>query len=295
MDQELSSLLETVLRDERGERFSSVSLEPQSGGCINEAYLASDGARSYFVKFNSSECLPMFEAEAAALGEIAATQTIRVPEPVAHGTSGRRSYLVLEALPFGAAKPKSWEQMGQQLAALHQSTAERFGWKRDNTIGPTPQRNEPATDWATFFREQRLRPQLEIARGNGLPFERADALLEQIDSLLEGHRPVASLLHGDLWSGNADFLEDGTPVIYDPASYYGDREADLAFSEFFGGFHRDFYRAYEAAWPLKPGYSKRKQLYNLYHVINHANLFGGSYTQQAQSMIGALLAAPSTD
>jgi fructosamine-3-kinase len=249
----------------------------------------SDGQTSYFVKLNTAAGQKMFEAEADALKELADTNTIKVPQPITHGAASGQSYLILEALPFGSSKPGSWEAMGQQLAQLHRSTTKRFGWQRDNTIGSTPQHNNWTDDWPTFFREQRLGPQFQLAKGNGFKFARADELLEHVADILADHSPAPSILHGDLWSGNAGFLHDGTPVIFDPATYYGDRETDLAFSEFFGGFPSDFYQAYEKEWPLPPGYEKRKTLYNLYHVLNHANLFGGGYAGQAQSMVNRLV------
>ncbi len=289
MDTELRETLSEAIAGCGGTAFSISNCRPLGGGCINEAWLVGDGGTSYFVKLSSAADLAMFEVEAIALEELAATNTIKVPQPIVHGTACGQCYLVLEALPFGSAKSGSWEAMGRRLAQLHRSTAKHFGWDRDNVIGSTPQQNEWADSWSEFFRERRLRPQFELARKKGFTFARADQLLECADELLADHEPEASLLHGDLWSGNADFLEDGTPVVYDPATYYGDRETDLAFSEFFGGFPPAFYRAYEDAWPLASGYDHRKQLYNLYHVLNHANLFGGGYAGQAEQMIDQLV------
>jgi fructosamine-3-kinase len=289
MARELKKNLSEAITHATGNRFVATTVERQGGGCTNAAYLISDGAARYFVKINTVAGLTMFEAEAAALRAMAATGTIRVPEPIGCGTATEHSYLVLEALCLGATKSESWALMGQAIAQLHRTTEPTFGWFRDNTIGSSPQPNVWTDDWATFFREQRLRPQFEMARKNGLQLRRPEELLARVEHLLCGHHPDASLLHGDLWSGNADFLEDGTPVLYDPATYYGDRETDLAFSEFFGGFPAAFYCAYEEAWPLPPGYPERKQLYNLYHVLNHANLFGGGYAAQAQSMIDDLV------
>jgi fructosamine-3-kinase len=168
----------------------------------------------------------------------------------------------------------------------------RFGWDRDNTIGSTPQLNEPSVDWVTFWRERRLGYQLELAARNGYRGrlkQRGERLLDGLGALLD-HNPVPSLLHGDLWGGNLGYDEAGEPVIFDPACYFGDREADLAMTELFGGFGRRFWAAYQEAWPLSEGYPVRKHLYNLYHVINHLNLFGGGYLSQAESMIDRLLA-----
>ncbi|MGB0743533.1 MAG: fructosamine kinase family protein [Opitutales bacterium] len=289
MTSELQQALSSAIREATGQALEIRTLQPQGGGCINEAWLLEGGSQSYFVKLNTSYYLSMFKAETAALKELAATKAIRVPQPLTHGKAENRSYLVLEALPFGSPNSGSWEAMGQELARLHRSTNVRFGWQHDNFIGSTPQQNEWTSDWPGFFREQRLRPQFELAQSNGYKFDHAEDLLNRIEDLLAGHTPAPSLLHGDLWSGNAGFLDDGMPVIYDPATYYGDRETDLAFSEFFGGFPASFYRAYQNEWPLPSGYEKRKILYNLYHALNHANLFGGGYASQAEAIIHLLI------
>ncbi len=173
--------------------------------------------------------------------------------------------------------------LGRMLAAMHRSTGARFGWHRDNYIGATPQANAWCDDWTEFWLERRLRPQMELARANGFEI-RGQAFSER---LLARHRPQPSLLHGDLWNGNAGF-SNGQPVLFDPAVYYGDREADLAMTGLFGGFPPQFYAAYEAAFPLEPGYEKRKPLYNLYHLLNHLNLFGGGYLAQVQAALGLL-------
>jgi protein-ribulosamine 3-kinase len=183
--------------------------------------------------------------------------------------------------------------LGRMLALVHTVRGEFFGWRRDNYIGRTPQRNRRSFSWCDFWRDARLRPQLELGRKNGLSaglLGRGERLVEALPRLLSGHAPAASLLHGDLWGGNAGFLADGAPVLFDPAVYWGDREADLAMTELFGGFPRNFYSTYAEIAPLDGGYGMRKTLYNLYHVLNHANLFGGSYAAQAQTMIDELLA-----
>jgi fructosamine-3-kinase len=170
--------------------------------------------------------------------------------------------------------------------------ADQFGWHRDNTIGSTPQPNRRNRDWAQFWAGQRLDFQLRMAAANDAGARlvaRGERLLEALPALLERHRPPASLLHGDLWSGNYAYTRDGEPAIFDPATYYGDRETDLAMTELFGGFPREFYAAYQSAWPLDAGYATRKRLYNLYHVLNHFNLFGGGYLAQAQGLIDGLL------
>ncbi|ALP54180.1 hypothetical protein Tel_14110 [Candidatus Tenderia electrophaga] len=276
-----------------GEPFHCREQQAGGGGCINTTSTVRDGERSYFVKLNRAELADMFEAEAAGLNEIAASESIRVPAVICSGVSGEQSYLVLEQLSLGQGNTTSHEQLGHDLAEMHRGYAEHYGWHRDNTIGSTPQRNTPSKDWVNFWREQRLRFQLRLAAGNGHGGrlqQLGDQLLPNMEAFFAGHIPSAALLHGDLWSGNYAFLADGTPVIFDPAVYYGDRETDLAMTELFGGFNARFYQAYEEAYPLESGYELRKKLYNLYHVLNHLNLFGGGYLSQAEALMGQLLA-----
>ena len=277
-----------------GQAFKPQRPQRVGGGCINATTILRDGTRGYFVKINGHERLAMFEAEAAGLAELAAAGALRVPEPICWGQTSAHSYLVLELLELGgpARTPPSSTTAGRQLAALHRTSTECFGWPRDNYIGSTPQVNRPSHDWVGFWRDQRLGYQLELAARNGYGRGLQGAgerLLTDLDRLLP-HHPRPSLLHGDLWGGNLGYLPNGQPVIYDPAVYYGDREADLAITELFGGFGADFYAAYREAWPLDPGYGVRKTLYNLYHILNHLNLFGVGYLGQARDMIDRLLA-----
>ena len=209
------------------------------------------------------------------------------------GVGVGNAWLALEWIASGPPSRATDSILGEQLARQHRSTQAAFGWSRDNTIGSTPQLNEWRDDWVTFFRDQRLRYQLDLAARNGFGArlqQRGGALLDRVAGFLSGYRPVPSLLHGDLWGGNRLTAEHGQPVIFDPAVYYGDREADLAMTRLFGGFGAGFYAAYEAAWPLDAGAEARADLYNLYHVLNHLNLFGDGYLGQALSMIDALLA-----
>lgn len=271
-----------------GRPFDHQSTQSLGGGCINAAYSLSDGEQTFFVKQNSADRLDMFEAEAAGLDEIARTGTIRVPEPVCTGQVGSVSYIVMEYVAFGGRGDA--RQAGQALADMHRATRDRFGWDRNNTIGSTPQLNRQCDDWIEFWRDRRLGYQLELAARNGYGLEReGERLLGRLSDLID-HAPAPSLLHGDLWGGNLGYDRVGSPVIYDPAVYYGDREADLAMTELFGGFGGDFYAAYNDAWRLDAGYSVRKVLYNLYHILNHLNLFGGGYLGQAQNMMRRLLA-----
>jgi fructosamine-3-kinase len=263
------------------------------GGCINAAAMVEDGGRRYFVKLNDAAHADMFAAEAEGLTELAAAHAVRVPMPLCHGTAGGNAFLVLEYLELDGGGGASQERLGRELAQLHRKTREQFGWSRDNTIGSTPQINTSSPDWVAFYRDHRLGFQLELAagRGHGGELQRlGERLRSGLEVFFTSYRPVPSLLHGDLWGGNQSALRDGTPVIFDPAVYYGDREADLAMTELFGGFSGRFYAAYREAWPLDAGYGVRKQLYNLYHVLNHLNLFGGGYGSQAQTLMRRLLA-----
>jgi protein-ribulosamine 3-kinase len=275
-----------------GQAFRFAAAQPLSGGDINSAYRLQGGNRSYFVKLNRRELAPMFAAEFVGLQEIADNGALRVPAPIVHGEDGSQAFLVLEFLEFGASNPQAQRHLGYQLAQLHQSKQPYFGWHRDNTIGSTPQVNQPGDDWAVFWRENRLGFQLQLAGRNGYIGRlqtQGERLCSVLDGLFNGYRPQPSLLHGDLWAGNSATDKQGRPVIFDPACYYGDREADIAMTELFGGYGKGFYQAYDEAWPLDAGYPVRKTLYNLYHVLNHLNLFGGGYQRQAEHMTMQLL------
>jgi fructosamine-3-kinase len=259
------------------------------GGCINQDYLLRDKNQSYFVKTNRASLISMFEAESAGLKEIANTDTIRVPKDICLGSFGSHSYLILEYIEMSGGG--DMQLAGRQLAQMHKKISGGFGWRMDNTIGSTHQPNNLSSDWIEFWRDQRLGYQLKLATelgyGSGVR-DRGEKLLELLPQLIT-HQPQPSLLHGDLWSGNISFTRSGVPVVFDPAVYYGDREADIAMTELFGGFSSNFYDAYNDVWPLDQGYAKRKTLYNLYHILNHLNIFGGGYAGQAQGMIDSLL------
>ncbi len=261
------------------------------GGCINAAASLSDGQQTYFVKLNQAAQVAMFEAEAAGLAEMVASQTMRVPSPICWGIAADSAYLVLEWLELGGrGADAAWAEMGGNLAAMHRTTSPQgFGWKLHNTIGSTPQPNPWTGDWTTFWQTHRLGFQFQLANRRGGSFPQQAQLLDAVPQLLAGHQPQPALVHGDLWSGNAAVTRSGVPVIFDPATYYGDREVDLAMTELFGSFPAEFYQAYREAFPLDPGYQQRKVLYNLYHILNHFNLFGGGYDAQANRMMAQLL------
>lgn len=280
-----------------GERFQISDRRSVGGGCINQGYQISNGSRYYFIKLNQASEVAMFEAEALGVQQMGKTQTIRVPQPICWGTVGNSAYLVLEWLNLGGkTNASAWEEMGQKLALLHQWTppqnypgSQNFGWDINNTIGSTPQINTWEKNWVEFWQKHRIGYQLKLAKRQGGYFEQAEKLLEAIPQLLANHDPKPSLVHGDLWGGNAAVTDEGEPVIFDPATYFGDREVDLAMTELFGGFPAIFYQAYHQVFPLNPGYEHRKKLYNLYHILNHFNLFGGGYGTQANQMIRDIL------
>ncbi len=288
------SLWETIGADiaaATGQQAELSGQESTGGGCINQTLRVRYGADSYFVKLNSASRADMFAAEALGLRELQDSHTLRVPEAVCWGDDGESAYLVLEDLQLGGRDDLA--ALGEGLAAMHRVTRERFGWDTDNTIGSTLQINTSEHDWVDFWRTQRLQFQLQLAAQNGHGGRlqsQGEKLLDAFPALFADYSPPASLLHGDLWSGNYAFNRSGEPVIYDPAVYYGDREADLAMTELFGGFGADFYAAYRANYPLDAGYGVRKTLYNLYHILNHLNIFGEGYRSQAYRMMDALLA-----
>lgn len=268
-------------------------VEPVGGGCISETgrlRLADD--RDFFLKWTTSDAQQagLFRAEADSLNTIAATRAARVPQvidvhdpdPAGVGASAGR-WLLLEWLEPGAASAHTWSSLGQALAALHRNVGARPGWPSDNFIGTLPQANSPTPDWPSFWRERRLLPQLERASASGLieGGERArfDALFAHFDELLApATEDGASLLHGDLWSGNLHVLDTGEPALVDPASFWGHREVDLSMSYLFGGFDPRFYASYTEAWPLQPGFQPaRRAAYQLYYLLVHVNLFGAGY------------------
>ena len=261
------------------------------GGCIHESIRVqtADGSR-LFLKTNSAARADLFVQEAAGLEHLRVAGGPRIPEVLGTGVGAARAWLALEHIELQSRGDPA--AFGHALARLHGCSAGAFGAAQDNYIGTTAQPNGWYGDWAEFWRERRLGHQLELAeRDNHRHLaERGRWLAEHLDPLLTEHRPQPSTLHGDLWAGNAAYDESGCGVLFDPAFYYGDRETDIAMTELFGGFPSEFYAAYREAWPLDHGYTLRREVYNLYHVLNHAHLFGGAYVQSAERMIERLLA-----
>ncbi len=282
-----------AIGERTGVPFTVASVKPVGGGSIHRAWHLDDGLRHYFVKTGGIAAAPMFAAEALGLQALSAAAVVQTPTFITLGQAAGESFLVLEHLELKALDNTGGAMLGAALAQLHRIRGDSFGWTADNFIGSTPQSNAPHHSWPYFFGERRLRKQLELALQNGMEralVAKAHGVIERIGGLFIDYRPLPSLLHGDLWSGNAAQTAGGLPVIFDPACYYGDREADIAMAELFGGFPISFYAAYRTAWPLDRGYETRKPLYNLYHILNHFNLFGIAYLGQAQRMIEGLLA-----
>lgn len=289
MSPELIAAVETAISAAAG-CFRLERAEPAPGGCIHRCYVLESAGKKFFAKINDSSQSDNFAAEADGL-EALASAGARVPAPLCHGKTRADAFLVLEYLDLRGKG--DYAALGRALATLHSSHGEDYGWHRNNYIGRTPQLNRRSPSWGDFWTQSRIAPQLDLARRNGLGgslIRKGERVAATVPRLLAGHAPAASLLHGDLWSGNAGFLAAGAPVFFDPAVYFGDRETDLAMTELFGGYPQVFYSAYREAAPLDPGYAPRSTLYNLYHVLNHANLFGGGYAAQAERMMDRLLA-----
>jgi fructosamine-3-kinase len=259
------------------------AVNPVGGGDISSAARVdwADG-RQGFVKWRADGLAGLFTAERRGLERLRSANALRVPEVLAQreAASDGPAFILMTWLGRGSERPGVAEALGRGLAALHRVTHDAYGLDYDNFIGANPQPNQPATDWVAFFREQRLGFQMELAGRNGYlapaRSQRLAKLLARLDDWLPP-QPPASLLHGDLWGGNWLVTAAGEPALIDPAVYYGHRETDLAFTELFGGFPGAFYAAYNQAWPLEPAYRERKDLYNLYHLLNHLNLFGEGY------------------
>lgn len=281
------------LATKTGQPLNSCRLNPVSGGDINSAYHLQTDSVSWFIKLNQPSLLSMFAAEAAGLTELAASQTVQVPKVIACGKTADYAYLILEYIKLKPTNSASERLFAQQFAQLHQQKQPFYGWAIENTIGSTPQYNGRYGNWIEFWQQQRLGAQLKIAAENGYRGnlqQSGEKLCAEIGKFFQSYSPPPALLHGDLWGGNIAADSNNNPVMFDPACYYGDREADIAMTELFGGFGRDFYAAYQDCYPLDSGYKTRKTLYNLYHILNHLNLFGRSYLSRSETMIATLLA-----
>lgn len=273
------------------------SLHAVGGGCIHHAYCVQTDDSPLFIKINTLDFASNFSAEVDGLNRL--SPYCRVPNHAISGQFNQYAFLLMEWLDLvtESGNSQSNQALGEQIAHLHKHSVPAsdpaFGLNRDNFIGAMPQRNCWEKSWPRFYARLRLKPQLDWAFDRGLSRATQEAgyrLIEKIDLFFTDYRPAPSLIHGDLWGGNHGFTRDeGAPVLFDPAVYYADREAEIAMTELFGGFSARARQAYETVWPLDAGYQQRRNLYNLYHILNHFNLFGGGYGQQADRMIRQLL------
>ena len=259
---------------------SILDIQPVSGGDISSAYRLTTENRTFFLKSNSGlEAYKMFEAEKLGLEAIASTKTVKTPKVYFCYQFDGLSVILMEHIRTKPASSSDMELLGQQLAQLHQSTASHFGLTTNNFIGSLPQSNALHESWNNFYIEERLKPQLKLARRAGLLNEdeipEDSRVYESCDMLFKDVKP--SLLHGDLWSGNYLISENGKPNLIDPAVYYGHSEVDIAMSKLFGGFAEPFYRSYHEVIPKTKGFDARIDLYQLYYLLVHLNLFGRSY------------------
>ena len=284
----LKTEIEKILSKFIGDSVSINDFSPVGGGSINETFKLNTTAGSFFVKKNSASLYPhMFQKEAKGLKILSDTNGIIIPEVIGVGESGDESFLILKFIDGGLKNSSFWEDFGQKLATLHKNTDEYFGLNHDNYIGSLKQYNCKHSSWSDFFREERLEKQVRLARNNGkidkVSVGAFDRFYAKLDNIFPTEPPA--LLHGDLWGGNFMVNEVGSPVIIDPAVYYGHREMDLGMSQLFGGFDSQFYISYNKYYPLENGWEERLHYCNLYPLMVHVNLFGGSYIQSVKSVL----------
>jgi fructosamine-3-kinase len=266
------------------------ALEPLSGGCIANASRLELESSVYFLKWGGGAVTPTFPGEAAGLREIGrVARIVRIPEVIhLEADQGRPGFLILEWIETAPPDSRVWSRFGEGLAEIHRRLGVSFGFESDNFIGATPQRNDRRVSWPKFFQECRIEPQVALARATrawDASWSRGlDGLYRRLEELLPA-KPSPSLVHGDLWLGNMIADRDGRPVLIDPAVYYGHREVDLAMARLFGSPPQSFFEAYETAWPLEPGHETRMDVYNLYHLLNHLNLFGAAYGASVGSIL----------
>ncbi|NUN69795.1 MAG: fructosamine kinase family protein [Bacteroidetes bacterium] len=281
IEDHLRTLADTELR----------TITPVSGGSIAAAYQITTGDGSRLFIKTAPQFPDMFEREARGLKELSAANTVRIPEVI----GVNEEILILEFLPTASVRPTTFQSaLGAALVRLHRATAAEFGFTEDNYIGATPQVNRPQrSSWKEFFVVQRLEYQVRLAERNRYDDREITALVHRIERMIDRLIPddgePPALLHGDLWSGNVLCLEDGTPALIDPAVYYGHREMELGMTRLFGGFDERFYAAYNESYPLNDEWERRTDLYSLYHLFNHLNLFGKSYQAQIYDTLKRLL------
>jgi len=288
LPEELKKSVELILSTQFEKPVVISEILPIGGGCINEAFSLKTILGKYFIKFNSASAFPgMFDKEAAGLKILANTKTLEIPEVIASVETGKYAFLLLQNIETGVRSSNFWNDFGIKLADLHRNTNKYFGLDHDNYIGSLVQKNNLHPDFLSFFITQRIEPQLKEARNKGA-FSQSetryfDSLFITLHNIIPVEKPA--LIHGDLWSGNFMVTQNGSACLIDPAVYYGHREADIAMTQLFGGFHSEFYHAYNQAWPMEKDWQKRMDIFNLYPLLVHVNLFGGSYARQVLQII----------
>lgn len=272
--------------------FSGCPLGAVQGGCIHQACAFGNDQHRFFVKHGAPSQAPLYRSEWAGLHALERTRTIRVPRPLFLWEGDQRSALVMEWVTLRGEG--DWQSLGRALAEMHCQTEDQerpFGFESDGFLGSSVQINTREREWASFFLSHRLAPQWGWAKDRGASFPKMDAVMKKAQRVLSEDSSPCCLLHGDLWSGNAAFDETGAPVVFDPAVYYGDPETDLAMTKLFGGFPEAFYRSYASVRGLRPGWHLREKLYQLYHLLNHFNCFGGSYASSVETILEEILSS----
>ena len=287
--QNLRRQIDGTLKQIFGTDMDLIEITQISGGSISSCLHACTSHGDYFLKSGGADSIRQLRAEADALRWLQKT-SFRVPRVLTVQTIQGGALLVMEYLRLRPVR--DWEAYAGALVALHRMTHSQFGWHQNNYIGATDQQNPWCTDWAIFWQQARLAPQLTWAKSklNSEDIRSLKQILDAVPNLLANHKPICALTHGDLWSGNMAETIEGQPALFDPALYYGDRETDLAMTELFGGVSPSFYQAYNSLWPLDSGYELRKLLYNLYHLLNHLNMFGTDYLTATRDLINELRA-----
>lgn len=283
--------VEKAIEEATASPYSISQKQTVTGGDINLSYKITDGNQPYFIKINDKSRQSNFDAEIYSLSQLSSQSNIKCPKVICSGSTLDKSFLVLEYLSLKAATNQQWKDLGKKLAEFHKNTVHgQFGWQDDNYIGLSIQPNHWASNWRVFFAEQRIAWQLQLLSEKSIIFGDIEHISQICHDELLHHHVEPCLLHGDLWQGNIGFADSG-PVLFDPASYYGDREVDIAMTELFGQFPTAFYQGYHQAYPLPEKYEQRKTVYNFYHVLNHANMFGGIYIEQAKAMLHRILSS----
>ncbi|CAM3881196.1 fructosamine kinase family protein [Rheinheimera salexigens] len=276
------------INDEVEQPFIFVDKQQLAGSELNRIYKLQGETKHYFAKINQRPYFKHFKEEALSLKTLRQHKALSVPNVICYGQTLDNAFLILDYLKLTEPTDSHWQQLATQIAHMHQQLDQAmFGFDWDNYIGHTLQPNKWQNNWSSFFSEQRIGWQLQLLVEQGFGFGNVDAIVEKTRQRLQGYQPAPSLLHGDLWRGNVGFSADEA-WLFDPACYYGDRETDIAYSQLFGRFPDAFYNHYHALLPLDPNFEQRKELYNLYHILNHANLFRGAYLVQAQQVIKQL-------